>query len=90
MIPLVSSVSETTIWSVTLEPSTTILEASFTLIYNVYSTGVTHDDRNMFIVQATGIVGVGLFKTLWKRIRCKQRARWQHLNQLKASAFFSL
>jgi hypothetical protein len=26
----------------------------------------------------------------WKRIRCKQNARWQHLSRLKASAFFSL
>ncbi len=26
----------------------------------------------------------------WKRISCKQIARWQHLAQLKASAFFSL
>jgi len=26
----------------------------------------------------------------WKRINGKQSARWQHLSQLKASAFFSL
>jgi len=26
----------------------------------------------------------------WKRISCKQNARWQHLSLLKASAFFSL
>ncbi len=26
----------------------------------------------------------------WKRSSCKQRARWQHLPRLKASAFFSL
>jgi hypothetical protein len=26
----------------------------------------------------------------WKRISCKQNARWQHLSWLKASAFFSL
>ncbi len=63
MMPQELSVSDATISSVTLEPSTTILEASFTLIYNVYSTGVTRDDRNMFIVQATGIVGFSLFKT---------------------------
>jgi hypothetical protein len=25
-----------------------------------------------------------------KRINCKQNAKWQHLSQLKASAFFSL
>ncbi len=38
-MPLESSLSDATIWSVTLELSITILEASFTLIYNVYSTG---------------------------------------------------
>ncbi len=26
----------------------------------------------------------------WKGINCKQSTRWQHLSQLKASAFFSL
>ncbi len=26
----------------------------------------------------------------WKRINCKQSARWQHLSRLKASAVFSL
>jgi hypothetical protein len=26
----------------------------------------------------------------WKRISCKQNARWQQLSQLKASAFFCL
>jgi hypothetical protein len=26
----------------------------------------------------------------WKRIRCKQSARWQNLTKLKASAFISL
>ncbi len=26
----------------------------------------------------------------WKRISCKQSARWQHLSRLKDSAFFSL
>jgi hypothetical protein len=29
-------------------------------------------------------------KTQWKGINCKQITRWQHLSQLKASAFFSL
>jgi hypothetical protein len=24
----------------------------------------------------------------WKRINCKQSARWQHVSQLKARAFF--
>ncbi len=37
-MPLESSVSDTTFLSVTLESSITILEASFTLTYDVYST----------------------------------------------------
>jgi hypothetical protein len=39
-MPLELSVSDTTIWSITLESSITILEASF-------------EDRNMLIVHAT-------------------------------------
>ena len=35
-------------------------EVSFTLLENIYSTDITHDDRNMFIVQATGNVTCGL------------------------------
>ncbi len=31
-----------------------------------------------------------MHKHEWKRISCKQSARWQHLSQLKTSAFFSL
>ncbi len=31
-----------------------------------------------------------LLSTQWKGINCKQSTRWQHLSQLKASAFFSL
>ncbi len=50
------SVSDTKIWSITLELSIMILEASFTLIYDVYSTGITYDDRHVFILQATGVV----------------------------------
>jgi hypothetical protein len=33
--------------------SITILEASFSLIHDVYSTGITYDDHNRFVVQAT-------------------------------------
>ncbi len=34
-----------------------ILESSFTLIYDVYSTGITCEDGQlMFIAQATGVV----------------------------------
>jgi len=47
MMPPESSVSDATIWSVTLELSITILEASFTLIYDVYNTVVTYDDRQL-------------------------------------------
>ncbi len=40
MAPLESLVSNATVCSVTLESSITILEAPFTLIYDVYSTDV--------------------------------------------------
>jgi hypothetical protein len=50
MTPLESSVSDVTIWSATLESSVTILEASFTLIYEVYSTGIAYNDRQLMIV----------------------------------------
>ncbi len=50
MTPLELLVSEATIWSITLESSITILEASFTLIYNVTSTGVTYDDCQLTII----------------------------------------
>ncbi len=32
-----------------------LLESSIMLLENIYSTGVTHADPNMFIVQATGL-----------------------------------
>ncbi len=50
------SVSDATIWSVTLESLLMILmiiKASFTLIYDVYITGITYDNCNMFITQST-------------------------------------
>ncbi len=53
-MPLELSVSDTTIWIIILELSIMILQVSFTLIYDIYSTGITYDaNRNMFIVQAT-------------------------------------
>jgi hypothetical protein len=59
MMHLELSVSDATIWSVTLESSNTTQEASSTLTYDVYSTGVTYDEYkidncNLFIVQARG------------------------------------
>jgi hypothetical protein len=53
MMPQWSSVSGATICSITLESSIMILDESFTLIYDVYSSGITHDDCDMFILQAT-------------------------------------
>jgi hypothetical protein len=50
MMPLESSFSDATIWSVTLESSIIVLEASFTLINDVYSTGITYDNRQLTIV----------------------------------------
>jgi hypothetical protein len=37
----------TTIWSITLESSIILLELSIMLLENIYSTGVTHDDRHL-------------------------------------------
>ncbi len=42
MTPLELSVSDATIWRVTLGLSIMILEASFTLIYDVYSTAIPY------------------------------------------------
>jgi hypothetical protein len=58
MTHLELSVSDGTIWSITLESSIAILEASFKLIYDAHSTSITYDDHqltivNVFIVQAT-------------------------------------
>ncbi len=44
MTPLELSVSDTTIWSITLESSVTIPDASFTHIYEVYGTDIAYDD----------------------------------------------
>ncbi len=44
MLPLESSVSDATIWSIALESSSMTLEALFTLIYDVYSTGISYND----------------------------------------------
>jgi hypothetical protein len=50
MTPLESSVSDGTNWSFTLESSITILEASFTFLYDVYGTGITYDDCQLKII----------------------------------------
>jgi hypothetical protein len=47
LMPLESSVSDDTIWSITLELSIMLLEVSFTLICAVYNTGVTYYDQLM-------------------------------------------
>ncbi len=52
MTPLELSVSDATVWSVTLELSIMILEVSFLLIYDVYSTGVTYDDHQLTIIKS--------------------------------------
>jgi len=53
MMPLKSLVCDATVWSITLDSAIMILEASFTLICDVYRTGITYDDRNVFIVHAS-------------------------------------
>ncbi len=50
MTPLESSVSDATVWSITQELSIAILDVSFTLISDVYSTGVTYGDSQLTIV----------------------------------------
>ncbi len=50
MMPLESSVSDATIWSVTHKSSIMILEASFTLIRDAYSTGITYEDHNQSLI----------------------------------------
>jgi len=47
MTPLKSSVSDTTIWSFTLESSIMIVEESFTLTYDVHGTGTTYNDHQL-------------------------------------------
>jgi hypothetical protein len=60
MKPLELSDSNAEIWSVTLALSITNLEASFSLIYDVYRTGISYDDHQltiiMFIAEATGVI----------------------------------
>ncbi len=45
MMPLDSSGSDATIWSVTLESSIRALKALISLNYDVYGTGVTYVDH---------------------------------------------
>jgi hypothetical protein len=44
MMPLEQSVSDATIWSVTLDLLIMILETSFTLNCGVYNKSITYDD----------------------------------------------
>ncbi len=43
-MPLESLESDATIWRVALDSSIMILEVSFTLIYDIYSTGIAYYD----------------------------------------------
>ncbi len=49
MMRLESSVSDATILSITVELSIMTLEASFALIYDVYSTGIIYEDCQLII-----------------------------------------
>ncbi len=49
MMPQELSLSDATIWSIALESSIMILEASFTLIFYIYSIGITYDDCQSII-----------------------------------------
>jgi hypothetical protein len=44
------SVGDATIWSMTLELSIMLLEASFTLIYNAYWAVITYADHQLIII----------------------------------------
>jgi len=50
MTPLESSVSDATIWSITLELSIMIQEAPFAIIYDVYSIGIIYDNYQLMSV----------------------------------------
>ena len=50
MTPLELSLSNVTVQSITLELSITILEASFSLIYDAYGRGITNDDYQLIII----------------------------------------
>ncbi len=89
MMHLESAVSDATIWSVTLDSSITILEASFTLIYVVYTIGISYDNCqwlsidncSMFILQATAYLPkCGVFTNLLNRHRLYQEgSHWPTL-----------
>jgi len=55
---------------------------------------INHPHKHSFVTSlleiAIAIAIANANVAQWKRISCKQNARWQHLSQLKASAFFSL
>jgi hypothetical protein len=48
-MPLESSVSDATVWSMTIDLSITILEALFTLIYDVYRADITYDVHQLIV-----------------------------------------
>ncbi len=51
-------VNDATSWSITLESSIMLLESSIMLLENIYSTRITHGDRNMFILEAPGLCSI--------------------------------
>ncbi len=48
-------VNDATSWRVTLELSLTLQESSIMLLENIFSTGITYDDYNMFIEETPGV-----------------------------------
>jgi len=44
-----------------------LLDSSIMLLDNFYSTGITYDDRPIFIVQATGLNAVKLFGAICRK-----------------------
>ncbi len=52
MTPLESSVGDSTVWNVSLGSSIMILEASFSFIYDVFSTGITYEHYQWMIIKS--------------------------------------
>ncbi len=71
------SVSDSTIWSNTLELSNTILEAPFTLIYGVYSKGVTYEDHQFTIVKRLKYRALVLKRALSFVVKARQSKCWE-------------
>jgi len=72
-------VNDATSWRVTLELSLTLQESSIMLLENIFSTGITYDDYNMFIEETPGVKLTDLLKCKWRQkdfIRSSPLKKW--------------